>query len=146
MLKDLVCRELATVEPDATLYEVARLMESRGVGSVLVLSRGRPRGIITDRDIVVRCVAQNLDLNDTTVENVLTECLATCLETDGVYDCIRKMSEAGVRRMPVVNERGEATGIISFSDLVMILSKEFGELAAGMSHLDRDELDSLRAA
>ena len=129
MLKDIVSPDLVTVEPHATLMDVARLMESRNVGCVLVLSNGKPRGLITDRDIVVRCLAANLDANDTTVENVLTESLATCSENDGIFDCIRKMRSSGVRRMPVVDQAGKAVGIVTFGDLIAILSKELSVLS-----------------
>ena len=78
--------------------EAARMMEERSVGCVLVLSNGKPRGLLTDRDIVLRCVAHNLDVSDTTVENILSEQLATVHETDGIFDCIVKMHSAGVRR------------------------------------------------
>lgn len=127
MIKDIVNRNLVTVEPHATIQEVARLMESKDVGSVLVLdsgNHGKPRGIITDRDIVVRCLAKNLDVTDTTVENVLSEGLETCTEEDGFFTCIEKMRSAGVRRMPVVDGSGKAIGIISFGDIVGVLAKE----------------------
>src|SRR5689334_16091712 len=99
MLKDIIHREnLATVEPDAKIVDAARVMEERNVGCVLVLNNGRPHGIITDRDIVVRCVAENLDVSDTTVEQVMTETVESCREDDGLFDCIQKMRDAGVRR------------------------------------------------
>lgn len=125
MLKDiLVNQSLVTVEPDAKVSEAARLMADKDVGAILVLTNGKPRGIITDRDIVVRCLAGNLDVSDTTVENVMTESLATCKETDGLFDCIRQMNSAGVRRIPVVNASGKAIGIVSFGDIAKFLSKE----------------------
>lgn len=131
MIRDLLEeQELVTCEPDARVAEVARLMADRNVGAVLVLTRDKPRGIITDRDITVRCVGRNLDVNDTTVEQVLTESPETVEHTAGIFDCIQKMREARVRRMPVVDEEGRAVGIISFSDLLGILSKELVALAA----------------
>jgi CBS domain-containing protein len=125
MLSEIVNRDLVTVQPDTRLVEVARLMKSRNVGSVLVLNaQGRPRGMLTDRDIVVRCVAEDLDVSDTTVENVLSETLETCFEHEGIFDCIRKMRSAGVRRIPVVDLQGRAVGILSYDDLVALLSQE----------------------
>jgi CBS domain-containing protein len=129
MLKEIISRNLVTAEPDAKISEVARLMADREVGAVLILSEGKPRGIITDRDIVIRCVADHLDVEDTTVENVLTESVHTVLDTDGLYDVIHKMREARVRRICIVDRDGKAVGLVSLGDVLSILSKEFAELS-----------------
>jgi CBS domain-containing protein len=131
MLKEIVNRELVTLEPHQTVQEAARLMEERGVGCVLVLSNGKPRGLLTDRDIVLRCVAHNLDVSDTTIENILSERLATVRESDGIFECITKMHAAGVRRVPVVGADGKAVGVVCFDDLVRLLSQELSALAEG---------------
>jgi signal-transduction protein with cAMP-binding, CBS, and nucleotidyltransferase domain len=131
MLKNILNNvDLVTCQPDTKIIEVAQLMADKDVGAVVVLDEesDKPRGILTDRDIVVRCIAKNLDLNDTTVENVLTESLATVHETDGIFDCIQKMKAAGVRRIPVINDHGKAVGIVSLGDLMSILSEEFAAL------------------
>lgn len=135
MLKDLINHDVVRAEPDATVMEVARLMAERDVGSVLVLSNERPRGIITDRDIVVRCLAKNLDPS-VTIENLLTESLVTCRENDGVFECIQKMHDARIRRMPVVDADGKAIGIISFGDLLAVLSQEFAALTSTTTHAE----------
>ncbi len=129
MLDQIMHRNLVTLEPHAPVSEAARLMADRDVGCVVVLNaNGKPRGIITDRDIVVRCIARNIDVWDTTVENIVSEELATCRVDDGIFDCIEKMREAGVRRMPVVDKKGHAVGIVSFGDLLAFLSREFYDL------------------
>jgi CBS domain-containing protein len=130
MLKDIVNQKLITAEPDAKVSEVAKLMADEDVGCVLILDNDKPRGLITDRDIVTRCLAKNIDVDDCTVENVMTESLATVKETDGIFDCIETMKEAEVRRIPVVDENGKVTGIISFGDLLAVLSKELSELTS----------------
>jgi CBS domain-containing protein len=138
MLKEIVSRNLVAVEPDAKILDVARTMRDRDVGAVLVLTDGKPRGIITDRDIVVRCVADNLDFADTTVENVLTESVHTVSENDGLYDVIHKMREAKVRRIPVVDRQGNAIGIVSFGDIIAIISKELVELGEAVTPLEEE--------
>ncbi|HAR41626.1 MAG TPA: CBS domain-containing protein, partial [Bdellovibrionales bacterium] len=65
-----------------------------------------------------------------------SEAPVTCRETDGVYDCIQKMKQAKVRRIPVVNGSEEVVGILSFGDLLSMLSREFSEL---VSTTTRDE-------
>ena len=63
-------------------------------------------------------IAKNIDVNDCTVEQVLSEVVETVPDTAGVFDCIHKMRTAGVRRMPVTNEQGRVVGIISFGEYV----------------------------
>lgn len=131
MLKDIVDRRLVSISPDSKVAEAAQLMANEDVGCVVVLENNKPRGLLTDRDVVVRCIAKNVDVDDCTVENVMTESLSTVKESDGIFDCIEKMQTAGVRRMPVVNEQGEAVGIISFGDILALLGKEFYQLTLG---------------
>ncbi len=144
MLKEIISGKLVTVEPDAKLIDVARKMKEENVGAILVLTDGKPRGIITDRDIVLRCVAENLDCNDTTVENVLTEAVMTVKEYDGLYDAIRAMRDAKVRRIPVVDREGNAVGIVSFGDVVAILSKELAGIAEAV--MPAEHVPDLKAA
>ena len=131
MLRDLLKEQgpVVTVEPDAKVAEVCRLMEQKNVGTVLVLTGGKPRGILTDRDIVIRCLAKNIDVDDCTVENIMTESIETCRDDEGVFDCIEKMRKAGVRRIPVVGRSdGKVIGVVSFGDFVRILAKELNVL------------------
>jgi CBS domain-containing protein len=147
MIRDLIQNDkVVMVEPDARIPEVARKMAEQNVGAVLVIDEedGKPRGIITDRDIVLRCIAKNIDVNDCTVEQVLSESVETIADTAGVFDCIHKMRAAGVRRMPVTDDKGKTVGMVSFGDLLGMLSTEFTELAEGLTptkefHKVRDE-------
>jgi CBS domain-containing protein len=140
-------QELITCEPDAKVSDAAKLMADRNVGAVMVLTNDRPRGIITDRDITVRCVGRNLDVSDTTVEQVMTESLDMIRDTDGIYDCIKKMQEAKVHRMPVIDDDGKAVGIISYGDLLAILSKELSILTShNMPMVEAGQSESSEAA
>jgi CBS domain-containing protein len=129
MLKDLISHKLVSIEIDAKVSDVARLMTDHDVGAVLVVDDlKKPLGIITDRDIVVRCVAESLPL-ETTIEKVFTESCEVAKESEGLYDAIKKMRSNQVRRIPVVDDSGKAVGLISFGDVVSILGKELAELS-----------------
>jgi CBS domain-containing protein len=130
MLRDIINREVVSVDPDTKIDHVAKLMKEKDVGAVLVLSDGKPRGIITDRDIVLRCVAENLDSSDCSVESLVTDSVEVCKDSDGLYDCIEKMSASQVRRIPVVDQNGQVIGIVSFGDVLSVLSKELSELTS----------------
>lgn len=131
LFKELISRNLICVEPTTKLSEVAKRMAEHNVGSVLVLKRDdKPRGIITDRDIVVRCIARNLDVADTTVEQVLTENLEYCHEDSPISEVIKKMHDSGVRRLPVVDRNGKAIGIVSFGAVLAALTQELADVTS----------------
>ena len=129
MLKNIMNRKVISVTRDQNVREVARLMAKEKVGAILVSDQHQPVGIITDRDIAIKCVAENHQPEDCKASDLMTRSPATVKETDGLYDCIHQMREHRVRRIPVVDQNGNAVGIVTFSDLVGIISKEFSELA-----------------
>jgi CBS domain-containing protein len=124
MLRDIIDKNLVTVRHDSSIAEVAKLMKDKDVGCVLIVQDNRPRGLITDRDIVIRCLADYSDISKFTTKDFMTDKLETVLETDGLHDCIKKMRQAKVRRIPVVDKQGMPVGIISFGDIVGILGRE----------------------
>ncbi len=144
MLRDILNRNIVSVELGASAVEAARLMKEKDVGCVLVLVDGEPRGLLTDRDLVLRCLAGELPSQDWRVEQVMTRAVEVCRETDGIFDCISKMRTAKVRRMPVIDVHGKAVGILSFGDLLAVLSKELNELTASTTSAD-EEVDHLAA-
>ncbi|MGK5084057.1 CBS domain-containing protein [Bdellovibrionota bacterium FG-1] len=137
MIKDILSGELVSVEPNTKVQKVAELMAAKNVGCVVVLDGKKPRGVITDRDIVVRCFAKNLDMARTLAKDVSTDPLVTCRDTDGFFDCIKKMQNAGVRRIVVVDQHAAAIGVVSFGDLIGVLAKEFYLISETTTALDR---------
>ena len=121
--------------PSTTLKESARLMKANNVGTVIVQRNGKPEGMITDRDLAVKALANGKDINNTTVSEIMSKPAVTASIKDGVYEVIAKMKKSKIRRMPVVNATGKVVGIISFGDIVGLLSDEFNDLSqAVLSH------------
>jgi CBS domain-containing protein len=140
MLRDIISPNLVTIRPDADVREVAELMDSRNVGSVLVLEGGKPVGIVTDRDIVVRCLSQSkTPVENFKVSDVMTESLHTVRDTEGFYDVIKKMRDEKIRRMPVVNDQGKPVGIITFGDVIGILAKALAGIASTTTAVGEEE-------
>lgn len=136
MIRDILNKNLVTIAPNANCREIASLMDTRNVGSVLVVENGRLKGIITDRDIVVRCLSNStVNLDKFSASDFMTTQLETIKETDGLFDCIAKMKKAHVRRIPVINDEGKAVGILSFGDILGLLSKEVESLAEAATPL-----------
>jgi CBS domain-containing protein len=104
---------------DATLYEAARIMRDQGIGDVLVTFSERLCGMITDRDIVVRAVAESRDPAHTPLSDVCTAEPITLGPDDDTDTALRLMREKAVRRLPVVDEHNRPLGIVSIGDLAI---------------------------
>jgi CBS domain-containing protein len=110
--------DLRTIAPDSTLIEAAREMRDGDVGSILILDGDDPWGIITDRDIVVRAVAEQRDPGSTRVSDVATRGLIG-VEVDQPIDAaVELMRENDIRRL-LVTEGGRPVGILSIGDLAV---------------------------
>ncbi len=117
-VREIMTTELVTVAPTATLREASRLMRDADIGDVLITAENRLLGIITDRDIVIRAVAEGLDTKKATVEQHMTRNLFTGLPDWDVEDAADILAEEQIRRLPVV-ENGRPVGIISLGDLAV---------------------------
>ena len=111
--------DVASVNPETTLAEAARMMRTLHVGPLPVCANGHIVGLLTDRDITVRATAEGLDPLSTSVEEVMTHEVLSCHETDDVSDAALKMQMLQVRRLIVVDERGELAGIVSLGDIAL---------------------------
>ncbi len=140
--RDIMTRELVVATRDTTVVEVSRMMKQEDVGVIPVVeydapagngrtegsernyqdrnyARGRLIGLITDRDIVVRCVADNKDCASVRAEDIMSVDIHTVKPNDRVVDVIRKMGDKQVRRIPVCNDNGYLVGMISMADVAL---------------------------
>ena len=115
-ISDVMTREVATVRPDQTAREAATFMLNSDAGSIPVTEGDRLIGMITDRDIAVRGVAKGHG-PDTPVRDIMTSGIVCARESDSVEDVASKMSEAQVRRLPVIDRDDKLCGIVSLGDL-----------------------------
>jgi len=111
-----------TVDVSATVADVARVMRDDDVGAVLVTENGKLRGIVTDRDIVVRVIAENRDPNSTRAGDVIDDELITVNPDQDAHEAARLMREHDVRRLPVV-QGDRPVGIVSIGDLAVALDE-----------------------
>ena len=126
--------EVVTTDPGTSLRDIAQTMEDENVGSVVVLNGDEPVGILTDRDVTVRCVARGDDPDTVTAEDAMTEDLVTVNAHDSIDELIETFDAAGVRRMPVV-DGNELAGIVTLDDIAVLLSVELGGIAEEMDSL-----------
>lgn len=127
-VRDLAAHDVVTVTPSTTLAECAQIMRAQHVGTVVVIDdkdkRDNPRGIVTDRDIVIEAVAVGLDPNTLTAGDVMARPLATVRESDDIVDALARMREHGVRRLPVLDDAGHLAGIIAVDNLLEVLAEQ----------------------
>jgi signal-transduction protein with cAMP-binding, CBS, and nucleotidyltransferase domain len=125
------CREqVVAVSPDTPAVEVARIMGEKNVGSVVVVTGdNRPAGILTDRDLAIRVMAQEKNPGEIRAEDVLTRDVITFQDSMGIYEAIQKMTDAGIRRMPIVDDAGKLIGIVTMDDIVRMLGEEMAAIA-----------------
>jgi CBS domain-containing protein len=117
-IREVMTADPRTVAPGASLQDAAREMSQGDVGAVLVEENGSLAGILTDRDIVVRAIAEGRDPSSTKVGDVASRDVTALTVDQSVEDAIRLVREQHVRRIPVVQD-GRPAGIVSIGDLAI---------------------------
>lgn len=120
---DLCQRHVVTIRRHEDLSHAAWTMRERNVGCLVVVEPAgaiggeRPIGMLTDRDIVTNVIARETDPHAVTVDDVMTRHPVTVWTSASVEDALQRMRSAGVRRVPVVDDRGRLTGIVALDDI-----------------------------
>ena len=121
-IQDIMTRDPSSVTADATVREAALVMKRENVGIVPVLDAQNERrlvGVVTDRDIAIRCIAEGKDSTCRVRDVMSTDDLATCKVNDDVENVMSAMRSEKVRRIPIVDERGSLVGIVSQADVLL---------------------------
>src|SRR3954471_105637 len=117
-VRDIMTPNPRTAEPDTTLEEIATIMKDEDVGVVPVVENGRVIGLVTDRDIVVRCIAGGKDATECVAEDVMSEDVRTVESDADVDDAADIMGDEQIRRLPVVRN-GKLVGMLSLGDIAV---------------------------
>ena len=125
-IKDVMTHDVSFVTPDTPVTEIARRMRDDDIGSVPVAENDRMIGIVTDRDIVVRCVASG-SLEGATARTTMSPRVLYCYEDQSVNEILENMAEQQVRRMPVVDRDKRLVGVVSIGDLSQKSKMKAGE-------------------
>ena len=127
-------RVVATATPDEMVRAAALRMEEHDVGTLVVIepkSQTAPVGIVTDRDIAVRCVAKGLNPDKTAVSKVMSKPVQTVDEAMPIEEAIQQMARTSTRRLVVTGTDNRLVGIVTLDDVLSLLTEE----AAAISHL-----------
>ena len=121
--------EVVSAGPDAPIADLSRRMREARVGSVVITENGDPVGIVTDRDLALSALEEGVDASALVARDVMTPDPVTVDVDDRIFEAIDRMSKAGVRRMPVI-ENGQVAGVVTLDDFVRLLSRELEKLAS----------------
>jgi CBS domain-containing protein len=131
LVSDHYQKDVATIPAEATARDAAVAMRTRAVGSVVILRGGEPVGILTDRDLLERVVAEGKDAAETSTADVMSQPLHVVDPEDPLDRVVELMSARGIRRIPVVRE-GELVGIVTLDDVLSEVTAELHDLAEGV--------------
>jgi CBS domain-containing protein len=119
-VQDILSRKgkhIETIGPNSTVYEAAVLMHEKKIGALLVLDEGRLVGIVTERDILQRVVAQRRDAGETLVQDIMTAEIACCQSNTSIDEARGVMKNRRIRHLPVLDGQERLLGVISIGDL-----------------------------
>ena len=117
-VKDCMCDDVCCVKPNAKVQEVAKLMAQNHIGCVPVCDDNDCIcGIVTDRDVLLRCVACDKDIHQTPVSDIVSCNVYTCQENDEMSNAESKMGQQQIRRLPVCDNQNRIVGILTMGDI-----------------------------
>ncbi|MCW5961211.1 MAG: CBS domain-containing protein [Pyrinomonadaceae bacterium] len=116
--REIMTRNVKTGASQNTLREIAATMREGDMGALPIVDGGKLVGIVTDRDIVVRAIADGKE-SSTPIGEIMTTEIFSANEDDFVFEAIRLMGDKQIRRIPVVNDSGELSGIIAMADVAL---------------------------
>jgi CBS domain-containing protein len=116
-IREIMTREVEVIRPNASIKEAAKKMKDLDVGAIPVCDGQRLQGVVTDRDIAVRAVAEGRDSARTHVADIMSKDLAYCFEDDQVEEAATLMEMKQIRRLPILDRNKQLVGIVSLGDL-----------------------------
>jgi len=133
-VRDIMTKDVQSVTPNSTLKDAAQLLKTRNIGSVPVLEGRKLVGILTDRDIAIRGVAEGRDPGSTRAEEVMSKELVTVREETSLRDAEKLMHDQQLRRLPVVSGEMELVGYLAMAKVARTESAEkAGQVLQGVS-------------
>jgi signal-transduction protein with cAMP-binding, CBS, and nucleotidyltransferase domain len=127
-IESLLSRPVVILPSSATCAEAARRMRRENIASVVIEQDGAPIGIVTERDLVLHVMADDLEAGSLTVARVMSAFPAFLTHRGDVRAALDAMLETGVRRLPAVNAKGRMIGVLSLDDILIELSDELGKI------------------
>jgi CBS domain-containing protein len=136
-------REVVIVAKSESIREAVNLMRSHHVGDVVVVDKRdgipAPIGVLTDRDIVLEVMAEDVDIDSVNIGDVMSYDLLTVEEDTKLLDALAQMKEKGVRRIPVVDKQGTLTGILAIDDILELVAEQINSIVQLITNENKQE-------
>lgn len=129
-VKDVMRHQTFTISPKITAFHAAETMKEHNVGVLIVALAEAIVGILTDRDIVIRCIAKGKDPRSTRVEEIMSSPVVHCMEDDTMDNIAKKLCDTHVHRLPVLNHTMKLCGLISVRNLCVVDKEKGGEVVS----------------
>ncbi len=123
VVEDVMARDVVTINSDFTAKYAARMMINYGISSVIVLSKGKVAGILTERDVMKRVIVKGMDPEKTLVNEIMSHPVIVVRPTTPLVEAIKLMVEKQIKKLPVMNEESkdaELIGVLSLNDIARI--------------------------
>jgi CBS domain-containing protein len=127
-IQDLIHRPVVTLPPSASCMEAAGLMRDANVGAIVVAEDREPLGVVTDRDLAVRVIAEGRDAREVSLRGVMSIYPAFLSIRRSLDEAVATMRDLGVRRLPIVDEHGHLEGMLSMDDILATIGRQLGQL------------------
>lgn len=131
-LAKIITGEVVSVSPDTPVVQAAKTMLDKHVGFLMCTESGKLIGVLTDRDIAIRVVAQNREFGGLKVRDIMTREPISIREETGIYEALKLMADHGIRRLPVTGPDSGVVGIITLDDVLKIMSKEIAKVGSAI--------------
>jgi CBS domain-containing protein len=118
-IQDVMTADVSFVRPDTPILEIARKMRDGDIGSTPVVEDERLVGMVTDRDVVVRVIAEGGDVRTKTARDAMSPGILYCLVDDSVEAVLENMGDQQIRRLPVIDRQKRLVGVVSLGDLAL---------------------------
>jgi len=126
-VREIMTTNVECVAPNAGMIDLANKMKTLDVGFIPICDNDRLAGTVTDRDIVIRCLAGGKDINSCKASDIMTTDVFWCSEDEDVKEVASKMREKEVRRMLILNNEKRLVGVVSIGDISKVEEKESGK-------------------
>ena len=145
-ISEIMTRDVSSISPQETIRRAAQMMNEMNVGSIPVCEGEKLVGMVTDRDITIRAVAQGAAPDNMAVQDVMTSDISWCFDDQPVDEVMEQMRDAQVRRLPVIDHNSQKlVGILSLSDLATKHSAEVDRTLEGISQPSEPDRPSLNS-
>ncbi|WP_337861955.1 CBS domain-containing protein [Nitrososphaera sp.] len=117
VVRDIMTKEIVTIDADKSALEAARLMTERGISSLFIVKDGNPVGIVSERDFIKKICAKELPVAQVKVGDIMSKILTTASPDTSIEVAVQRMVNHKIRRLPIVEDSGKVVGIITVTDL-----------------------------